>query len=402
MTTRISTAGASYQAMTAMMEAQARLAKTQLQVASGRKFSTPAEDPLGAMRAQDFSRQISAKDQFLSTVAFARSRLSFEEDTLASVGDSLMRIRELVLQASNDTVNSGDRKAIATEISTLRDGLLDLANRKDAQGEYLFAGLATQTKPFVHSGGAVQYYGDQGQRLQQVTDTQRVADGDSGFDVFGRIAEGNGTFVTSAAATNTGAGIVSVGSVIDRSAWPGGTYRVQFTTTGTWQVVDSVLPTPNVVASGTYASGEAIDFLGISVAVSGTPAAGDQFVVRDSGATDLFTSLDRLIATVVASTVTEPQKAQFRTAMDGSLQQLDRSLEHMLDMRAGVGVRLNTLDAAQSTLEDNGINLESMLSDVRDLDYGEAVTRLNLQYAGLQAAQKALVKVGDLSLFDYL
>ena len=71
-------------------------------------------------------------------------------------------------------------------------------------------------------------------------------------------------------------------------------------------------------------------------------------------------------------------------------------------MRAGVGVRLNTLDAAQSTLEDNGINLESMLSDVRDLDYGEAVTRLNLQYAGLQAAQKALVKVGDLSLFDYL
>ena len=402
MTTRISTAGASYQAMTAMMEAQARLAKTQLQVASGRKFSTPAEDPLGAMRAQDFSRQISAKDQFLSTVAFARSRLSFEEDTLASVGDSLMRIRELVLEASNDTVNSGDRKAIATEISALRDGLLDLANRKDAQGEYLFAGLATQTKPFVHSGGAVQYYGDQGQRLQQVTDTQRVADGDSGFDVFGRIAEGNGTFLTSAAATNTGAGIVSVGSVIDRSAWPGGTYTVQFTTTGTWQVVDSALPTPNVVASGTYASGEAIDFLGISVAVSGAPAAGDQFVVRDSGATDLFTSLDKLIATVVAPTLTEPQKAQFRTAMDGSLQQLDRSLEHMLDMRAGVGVRLNTLDAAQSTLEDNGINLESMLSDVRDLDYGEAVTRLNLQYAGLQAAQKALVKVGDLSLFDYL
>lgn len=402
MTTRVSTAGASYQALNAMMDAQARLAKTQLQVASGLKFSTPADDPLGAMRAQDLTRQISAKDQYLSNVGFARSRLSFEESTLASVGDSLTRIRELVLQAANDTVNAGDRKSIATEISAVRDTLLDLANRKDAQGEYIFAGLAVQTKPFVRSGGAIQYYGDQGQRLQKVSETQRVADGDSGFDVFGRIVEGNGTFVTSAAAGNAGSGTLSVGSVTDRSLWPGGTYTVQFTSSSTWQVVDSALPAPNVVASGNYTSGSAIDFLGVSVTVSGAPAAGDQFVVRDAGSTDLFGSLDKLIANVLAPTTNDAEKAQFRTALDGSLQQLDRSLEHVLDVRAGVGVRLNTLDASQTTLEDNGINLESMLSDVRDLDYAEAVSRLNLQYAGLQAAQKAMAQVGDLSLFNYL
>ena len=402
MTTRISTSGATYQALNAMLEAQTRLAKTQLQVASGLKFSTPAENPLGAMRVQDLSRQLSAKDQYVTTVSFARSRLTFEEDTLASVGESLMRIRDLTLQAANDTVNSGDRSVIATEIEQVRDTLLDLANRKDAQGEYIFAGLAVQTKPFVRSGGSVQYYGDQGQRLQQVSETQRVADGDSGFDVFGRIEEGNGTFVTSAAATNTGTGTLSVGSVTDRSAWPGGDYTVEFTSANAWQVLDSATPVPNVVASGAYTSGSAIDFLGVSVTVSGAPAAGDRFVVRAAGSTDLFGSLDRLIAAVRTPTATEPGAAQFRTALDASLQQLDRSLEHVLDVRAGVGVRLNTLDSTESTLEDNGINLETMLSDVRDLDYAEAVSRLNLQYAGLQAAQKAMAQVGDLSLFNYL
>lgn len=403
MSVRISTSGFHSRALHAMLDAQSRLAKTQAQVATGKRVASPADDPVAATRIQDLTRQLAASDQYLRNNEAARSRLSFEEQTLADVSNSLDRIRELVLQANTPVVDHADRLMIREEIAARTEELLDIANRVDAQGEYVFAGLAVKTQPFARAaGGTVQYFGDQGQRLQQVSVTQRVADGDSGFDVFGRIAEGNGTFVTSAAAANTGAGSVSTGSVVDRSAWPGGTFRVQFTTPTTWEVVDSALPVPNVLAAGAYRSGDAIVFAGVSVEVSGAPAAGDEFVVRQSASTGLFESLDALVAMLGQRTDTAAEKAGFTTGIAGSLEQLDRSLEHMLQARAGVGVRLNTLDTAAAAQEDAGINLETLLSDVRDLDYADAITRLNLQYTGLQAAQKSMAAVGQLSLFDYL
>jgi len=403
MTVRISTSGFHSRALNAMLDAQSRLAKTQAQIATGKRVATPADDPVAATRIQDLTRQLAASDQYLRNNVAARSRLSFEEQTLADVSNSLDRIRELVLQANTPVVDHASRLMIREEIAARTEELLDIANRVDAQGEYVFAGLAVKTQPFARvAGGTVQYFGDQGQRLQQVSATQRVADGDSGFDVFGRIAEGNGTFVTSAAAANTGAASVSTGSVVDRSAWPGGTFRVQFTTPSTWQVVDSALPVPNVVAAGAYQSGAAIVFSGVSVEVSGAPAAGDEFVVRQAASTGLFETLDALVATLGQRTDTPAEKAGFTTEIAGSIEQLDRSLEHMLQARAGVGVRLNTLDTAAAAQEDAGINLQSLLSDVRDLDYAEAITRLNLQYTGLQAAQKSMAAVGQLSLFDYL
>ena len=402
MTTRVSSAGLHFRSLNALMDAHARLAKTQEQVATGKRILTPADDPVGATRIQDLTRQIAASDQYLRNNDVARARLSLEEQTLADVGTAIGRIRELVVQASNDTVDYSSRQMIRIEIEGRVQELIDLGNRKDGQGDYLFAGLATLTQPFARVAGAVQYFGDQGTRMQQVSETQRVVDGDSGFEVFGRIAEGNGAFVTSASAANTGSGSVSTGSVIDRSVWPGGTFRVQFTSSTSWQVVDSAVPTPNVVATGPYASDGAITFNGVSVTVSGAPAAGDEFVVRESASTDLFSQLDALVATLRINTEQPADKAQYRTQLDGSLAQLDRALDHMLEVRAGVGVRLSTLDTARSAQEDGNLDLQQLVSDLRDIDYAEAASRLSLQYTGLQAAQKSMANIAQLGLFDYL
>lgn len=402
MTTRVSSAGFHFRSLNALLDAQSRLARTQEQVATGRRILTPADDPVGATRIQDLSRQLDASAQYLRNNDVARGRLSLEEQSLADVSSSLNRIRELVVQASNDSVDYSSRQMIRVEIEGRVQELIDLGNRKDGQGDYLFAGLATLTQPFARVGGTVQYFGDQGTRMQQVGETQRVVDGNSGFDVFGSIAEGNGTFVTSANAANTGSGSVSTGSVTNRAAWTGGTFKVQFTSSSTWQVVDSVLPVPNVIASGPYVSGGAISFNGISVQVAGAPAAGDEFVVRPAAATDLFSSLDALVTTLTLHTELPADRAQYHTQLDGSIAQLDRALDHMLEVRAGVGVRLNTLDIAQGAQEDANVDLQQLLSQVRDLDYAEAASRLSLQYTGLQAAQKSMASVGQLGLFDYL
>jgi len=46
--------------------------------------------------------------------------------------------------------------------------------------------------------------------------------------------------------------------------------------------------------------------------------------------------------------------------------------------------------------------LKEIQSEIKDLDYTEAVTRLNLRLTGLEASQKAYSKVQNLSMFDYI
>lgn len=402
MTMRVSTAGMHAATLGLLLDAQARLARTQEQIASGRRINSPSDDPIGATRIEALTRQIEAGRQYSRNAAAAANRLQFEEQALADVGGALNRVRELVLQASNATTDPASREMIRAEVAGRVQEMIDIANRQDGQGEYLFAGHATQTRPFERTDAGVVYRGDQGQRFQAVGATQRVADGDSGDSVFGRVPGGNGTFVTEPAAGNTGTGVIGVGNVLDPSAWPGGAFTLRFVAADTWEVVDAATPVPNVVASGAYASGQAIEFAGISVEVSGQPAAGDSFSVTDAGRVGFFAALDELVATLGSSTATPAEQARFQSRIASGLAQLDQSLGHLQQVRAGVGVRLGTIENAVAAQEDLEIDLQSIVSSIRDLDYAEAVSRLNQQFVALQAAQQSLARVGQLSLFDYL
>jgi flagellar hook-associated protein 3 FlgL len=44
----------------------------------------------------------------------------------------------------------------------------------------------------------------------------------------------------------------------------------------------------------------------------------------------------------------------------------------------------------------------SSIGELRDLDYAEAISRMNQQLTSLQAAQAAYTRIAQLSLFDYL
>lgn len=399
---RVSTSGFHTSALGALMDAQTLLARTQAQVASGKRIQSPADDPVGATRIQDLSRQLEASGQYARNADVARARLSLEEQAFSDLSTAFNRIRELTLQAANSTVDAGSRAMIRAEVAGRVQEVLDIANRRDAQGEFLFSGLASLTRPFERTAAGVAYRGDQGERYQQVSETQKVADGHSGFAAFMRVPEGNGTFVAAAATGNPGSGSIGTSQVLDRSAWTGGAYTIRFTAPDAWQVVDGATPVPNVVASGAYVPGQSIEFAGVSVQLNGTPQNGDQFTVRGAGMTSAFAALDGLVALLGAPAQSPAERAQFDSGIGGSLAQLDRIMDHALEMRAAIGVRLNSLDSADTARESYELDLETLISEIRDLDYAEAVSRLNRQYVGLQAAQQSLAKVGQLSLFNYL
>ena len=74
----------------------------------------------------------------------------------------------------------------------------------------------------------------------------------------------------------------------------------------------------------------------------------------------------------------------------------------MLSFRAGTGTRLAALDHAADARSAGSVSLSETLSQLRDVDYAEAASKLNLQLTALDAAQKTMLRVQSLSLFDKL
>ena len=103
-----------------------------------------------------------------------------------------------------------------------------------------------------------------------------------------------------------------------------------------------------------------------------------------------------------APNFTPHDNAVMTETLGRSIQNLDQASDRIVDVRARIGARINTADDQQNLNASVGVDLKSALSKVQDTDYASAVSTLNLQMTGLQAAQAAYVKVQGLSLFNYL
>ena len=396
---RISTFWMQQSAVNAMLDQQAQVAHTQLEVATGKRILSPSDDPAGASRALNLTHASAANAQYQRNIDSADSRLGNEDQTLSSVTDVLQRVRTLALEGANGTLSDGDRRNLATEVRQRLAQLVQLANTKDANGEYIFAGNATRTQPFVQNGSSVAYLGDQGQRAIAIAPGQTVATGDPGSDVFQNIPAGNGTFDIAAAPTNTGTLVSGATSVSDLSQWDGGSYQIRFTAANAYEVVDA---SNAVISSGSYASGDTISFRGVQIGFTGTPAVGDSYSVGPSTGKDMFSTLSDIADALESPSFTPHDAASITDRIGRAVQNLDQASDRIVDVRARIGARLNTADDQANLNSGIGVDLKAQLSKVQDADYSTAVSTLNLQMTGLQAAQAAYVKVQGLSLFNYL
>ena len=299
---RISTQQMQQYAVSAMLDRQATLSKTQQEIATGRKFLTPADNPPAAVEALELTQQLAGVEQHQRNIDRAASSLGLEEQTLGSMTEQLQRVRELAVQAGNSSLGAAGRLAMSYEVRQLQNSVLALANTRDPDGEYLFSGYQSKTQPYTDAGGGVfTYNGDQGQRLIEVAPSTRVAATDAGARIFGAL-----------------------------------------------------------------------------------PAAG-------GGTTDVFAVIANFATNLESNTFTP-----------NTIADLDSALTSLSNARASIGARQNELDAIKYLNESFGLDTQKKLSSVQDLDYAEAVSRLNLQLVGLQAAQQAFVRIQNLSLFNLL
>lgn len=395
---RISSQQLHRQALASILQQQSRLAQTQSQLSSGLKWSRAGDDPGGFAAAQGLDQLVAETGRHESNARNAQHRLALEEDALAEGIAVLQQVRERVVQGNSPALNTQGRAAIATELRSLREQMFAIANRDDGQGRYIFAGSADGLQPFAWTGSNATYAGDEQVRRAQVSGQRSIAEGDSGADVFMRLKTGNGTVAVTADPANSGVAQLSGSQVNDLSQWDGGDYSVVFTAGG-YEVRDAGNA---LVQSGSYTPGAAIEFRGLQLAFKGAPAAGDRFDVSPSQPEDVMALLEKLAATIESPGATAAERAQQQTAIAQGLSQLTLAEDHFSSVRASVGTRLVAVDEAINAIGSQQLHATEALSQLRDLDYAEAASRLQQEYVALQAAQQSYQRVQGLTLFDYL
>lgn len=137
-----------------------------------------------------------------------------------------------------------------------------------------------------------------------------------------------------------------------------------------------------------------------SVGVLATP--GDKFVLESTGKQGLLTTVSRFSEAMKGIDSTQQSKDDFAKIVAKTLASLENVLTNISAVQGDVGARQNMLESTKNLNADIKLNSEEVLSQLEDLDYAEASTRLQMQTFVLSAAQQSFIKISELSLFKYM
>jgi len=189
------------------------------------------------------------------------------------------------------TLNGGSATASATrsnpaavssaDYQLLYDGTAWTMTRADTGANVPLSGAGTALSPFTADGLSIVVGGGAPQAGDRFL-VQPTASAVSGLSVAITQPEkvaAAAQLLTSAGAANTGSGTIDAGTVPSTAAWVRGSYTLTFTAANAWKVTDS---TGATVTTGAYTAGQPIAFNGVQVTVSGAPATGDSFAIKDN------------------------------------------------------------------------------------------------------------------------
>ena len=150
--------------LAAVAQTQQQINTDEQEISTGQAVNLPSDNPAAAAVLIQYADQASQADQFQRSIGSIQGEMQNADSALNSVITSLQQAISLGVEGANGTVNGTDRAALATQVQGIQSQLLSLANLS-YQGNYVFAGTATQTPPYVlnvDSPSGVTYQGNSG------------------------------------------------------------------------------------------------------------------------------------------------------------------------------------------------------------------------------------------------
>lgn len=187
----------SYTSMTnSFTELSGDLEQVVTQMATGKRIILPSDDPIAATRITQLNRQQSAIDQYQSNINTVSSGLSQQESVLDSVNNSLLAIRDDLLEAANGTNTAESLASFGQDIESLTQGMVAALNYQDEDGHYIFGGTVNDTPPITYEdtdGDGEQdeyiYHGNMNHRSATVANGVEMDTNVSAGEIFGQDLE---------------------------------------------------------------------------------------------------------------------------------------------------------------------------------------------------------------------
>jgi flagellar hook-associated protein 3 FlgL len=295
-------------AISQMGKTKDRLGQVQLQLSTSKSVLKPSDSPDKTTTMTRLQTAITRQDSYVATIKTTLDKLSQQETALKSSSNILVRMKELAIQAANDTMSPQNRKEIAIEVAGLRDQVRSLANTQDVNGAFIFSGSRIDKPAYgTNVDGQRPYQGDQTIGYVPVGAQREVDNNRTGTQAFSRIIR--------------------------------------------------------------------------------TDQQGNQESVG------FFKVMDDFVSALINNKPAEIQR---------SVGELDTAQLGMTESIANVGSGMNVLESQQAVAEENILRMKTTLSDVKDVDYTEAITQMNKDMLALEAAQSSFSKISQMNLFDYI
>lgn len=130
-----------------------RIARSQEQVATGRRINRPSDDPAAAGELLKLESRYMRLDQYSRNIRNGLSHLKMTETGLGRIKDMIIRARSLAVKGANGALDKLDRQAIAGQIEQILQELLSTANQKFGN-RYLFGGTEIRNPPYQAVDGS--------------------------------------------------------------------------------------------------------------------------------------------------------------------------------------------------------------------------------------------------------
>ena len=182
---KVSTSQFFKQAVDIIGQQHSDVAKQQARLGSGKQLVKPSDDASKAALIQRLKSGLTAQESYGAGLVRLTDRLSLEESAITSTENILLNIKDLALRAASQSMGPESRKIMAVEIGFLRDELMALANTRDFNGNYIFAGSMVSDAPYSQdTDGSIIYQGDDTVIEIMVSDQRKLELNSPGESVF--------------------------------------------------------------------------------------------------------------------------------------------------------------------------------------------------------------------------
>lgn len=154
---RVTQNSTAYNALYNIQQGRKKLDSIAEKIASGLNVNRPSDDPVATSTLLSTNDRLQAVEQYSSNITKTNIWLNVTSTALQGISDTLSTAKSLVGSIASGTDDTTERASVVSQLTALREQLADFGNTQ-YQGQYIFSGSQTSTKPFARTVGSTPYY----------------------------------------------------------------------------------------------------------------------------------------------------------------------------------------------------------------------------------------------------